>query len=65
MGSTYIVAELEPKCLFRIDDYWYRLVSHGKKTSTADVVGEDRKVQLDPAQIVTEVSVLFRDVCKV
>ena len=52
-----IVAELEPPCLFRIDDYWYRLVKHKKRVSIAYVVGQSREVDLDPAQEVTEISV--------
>ena len=60
--STYIVAELEPLCLFRIDNAWYRLISHGRTKSLARTVGPDPvEVKLDISQQVTEISVLSKN----
>ena len=59
--NDYIIAELEPPCLFRIDNAWYRLVSHERTKSTVITVGpEPSTIKLDASQVVTEVSVLSK-----
>ncbi len=55
--KVFRVRDRKPEDVFRIDGYWYRLKSVDGKKSNVDVVGENRSVELDSNETITEVSV--------
>lgn len=58
--KTGTVASLPVGTLFRIDDSWYRFLSHvhGNKQVLCEVVGEKRNVDIPANSEVTQISVL-------
>ena len=52
------IKNMQPGALFRVADYWYRIVRFDGKLAILDVVGEHRQETMPISTEVTEISVL-------